>query len=347
MKTGGLRGGMSAIETYQLTKRFPRMQGWRDLARLLPRWRAADEITALDRVDLTVRPGEVFGLLGPNGAGKTTFIKILCVLILPTAGHACVNGHDLRQEQAIKASIGLVTGDERSFSWRLSGRDNLIFFGRLYGLKRPAAVQRAQELLEQVGLSEVADRSYQTYSAGMKQRLAIARGLLHMPAILFMDEPTRSLDPNHTRQLHTLIRQELVGRRGMTVLISTHRLDEAAALCDRIAILDHGRVRACGTLTELHGLVRQGQRYEVLVRGLGAPAQAALTRALPEVHIQPEADGETRLTFAAFDDSEELQRVLEHTLAVGGRIRAVQHHLVSLEEIFAAVTGGQESDARG
>ncbi|GAI31199.1 unnamed protein product, partial [marine sediment metagenome] len=144
--------------------------------------------------------------------GKTTLIKVLCTLILPTAGHARVNGYDLQQERAIRASVGLVAGDERSFYWRLTGRDNLVFFGRLHGLGRWRAAERAEELMAQVGLAEVADRWFQTYSTGMRQRLAIARGILHAPAILFMDEPTLSLDPNATRRIHALIHDELVGR---------------------------------------------------------------------------------------------------------------------------------------
>jgi ABC-2 type transport system ATP-binding protein len=327
-----------AIEAHGLVKHFPSAQRWRDLVRLLPHWRDRQDITALDGVDLAVRRGEVFGLVGPNGAGKTTLIKVLCALILPTAGHARVNGYDLGQEQAIKASVGLVAGDERSFHWRLSGRDNLIFFGRLHGLERRRAARRAEELLIQVGLAEVADRRFQTYSAGMRQRLAIARGMLHTPAILFMDEPTLSLDPIATRRIHELIREDLVGRQGTTVFLATHRLDEATVLCERVAILDRGRIRASGTLGELRRLLRSGQRYEVVVRGLAQPERAFY--GLPsDWGLQVHSGAETRLAFTALDHSDALQQVLERVWTAGGAIQAVHSQPVSLEEVFALVTG--------
>jgi len=334
-----------AIETHGLVKRFPRTQGWRDLVRLLPQWRERHQITALDRVDLSVQRGQVFGLLGPNGAGKTTLIKILCTLILPTAGHALVNGYDLGQEQAIKSSVGLVTGDERSFSWRLSGRDNLIFFGRLHGLGRQQAARRADELLEQVGLTDAANRPFQMYSAGMKQRLAIARALLHAPTLLFMDEPTRSLDPNATRQLHRLIR-ELVVQRKITVFLSTHRLDEASTWCDRIAILDHGRLRACGTLDELRGLLRSGQRYEIIARGLSESALAGLDHP-DDLELQVNSETDIRLTFTALDHTDALQRVLERIWSAGGTIQAIHSQPASLEQVFALITGADESSPHG
>ena len=327
-----------AIEAHGLVKRFPRAQGWRDLVRLLPQWRDRQTITALEGVDLAVRRGEVFGLIGPNGAGKTTLIKVLCALILPTAGHARVNGHDLSQERAIKASVGLVAGDERSFYWRLSGRDNLIFFGRLHGLGRRQAAERAEELLVQVGLTEVADRRFQTYSTGMRQRLAIARGMLHAPSILFMDEPTRSLDPTATRRMHALIREELVGRRGMTAFLATHQLDEATVLCDRVAILDRGRVRTCGTLAELRGVLRGGQRYEIVVRGLAQP-EGVLKGLLSDLGVRVHGGADTRLTLTALDHTDVLQQVLEGVWTAGGTIQAVHSQPVSLEEIFALVTG--------
>jgi ABC-2 type transport system ATP-binding protein len=341
-----MSGSAFVIETHSLVKRFPRAQGWRDLARLLPRWRDRQGITALDGVDLAVRRGEVFGLVGPNGAGKTTLIKILCALILPTAGRAQVNGYDLGQEQAIKTSVGLVAGDERSFYWRLSGRDNLIFFGRLHGLGRGRAAERAEELLAQVGLAEVADRRFQTYSAGLRQRLAIARGMLHAPPILFMDEPTLSLDPNATRRIHGLIRDELVDRRGTTVFLATHRLDEATALCDRVAILDRGRVRAAGTLAELQGLLHDGQRYEIVVRGLAEPGWT-LQGLPPEWGIRVHAGTDTRLTFTALNHSDALQQVLERVWRAGGTIQAVHSQPVSLEEVFALVTGADEDGPDG
>jgi ABC-2 type transport system ATP-binding protein len=153
-----------------------------------------EEVTAVQDADIAVEQGELFGLLGPNGAGKTTLIKLLSTLIVPTAGTAKVNGHDLREQPKIKASIGLVTGDERSFYWRLTGRQNLEFFAGLNGFSADKAARRIDEVLEMIDLTDRAEERFQTYSTGMKQRLSLARGLLHDPPILFMDEPTKSLD---------------------------------------------------------------------------------------------------------------------------------------------------------
>ncbi|MEK7816918.1 MAG: ABC transporter ATP-binding protein, partial [Actinomycetota bacterium] len=154
----------------------------------------------MNNVNLTVNRGEIFGLLGPNGAGKTTLTKMLCTLILPTRGEATICGHDLIGQQGkIKSSIALISSEERSFYWRLSGRENLRFFAALYGLSRSRAEKRIPELLVQVDMEAAAERRFQEYSTGMKQRMALARGLLADPEVFFMDEPTKGLDPVATR----------------------------------------------------------------------------------------------------------------------------------------------------
>lgn len=206
------------IETLELTKQFPRNKG---LWGFIPSSRYSRAVTAVDNVNLTVGRGELFGLLGPNGAGKTTLIKLLCTLIVPTSGTARVNGYDLQQEEAIKASVGLVSGDERSFYWRLSGRRNLEFFASLHRLTAQQRHRRVEDVLGLMELRDVADETFQTCSTGMRQRLSIARGLLNNPEILFLDEPTKSLDPIATRHLHDFIKDRLVGERGVTVFLTT------------------------------------------------------------------------------------------------------------------------------
>ncbi|UEC42610.1 MAG: hypothetical protein METHAR1v1_740008, partial [Methanothrix sp.] len=176
-----------------LTKTFAAPRG---IADLLHRRPSPGGVTPVAGVDLLIRKGEVFGILGPNGAGKTTLIKILCTLVLPTAGAAKVNGYDVvRESGRVRDSIGLVTTDERSFYWRLTGRQNLEFFASLHNFYSDDGREIVEELLEVVDLKDAADVRFLNYSAGMKQRMAIARGLLNDPAVLFMDEPTRSLDP--------------------------------------------------------------------------------------------------------------------------------------------------------
>lgn len=211
-----------------------------------------DVLTTLDGVNIKVREGEVLGLLGPNGAGKSTLIKILCTLIMPTEGNAYVNGYNVVKEgQKARSCIGFVTTDERSFYWRLSGRENLQFFATLHNMPQTKVKARVEELLDVVHLKNRADEPFLNYSAGMKQRMAIARGLLNDPAVLFMDEPTRSLDPSAAKSLRDFIKEHIVGEKGKTVFISTHQLDEAEQLCDKVAILDEGRIKVQGSPEEL------------------------------------------------------------------------------------------------
>ncbi len=208
---------------------------------------------------MKVREGEVLGLLGPNGAGKSTLIKILCTLILPTEGEAYVNGYDVVKEgHRARESLGFITTDERSFYWRLSGRENLQFFATLHNLPQTQVKAKVEELLDVVHLKNRADEPFLNYSAGMKQRMAIARGLLNDPTVLFMDEPTRSLDPGAAKSLRDFIKEHIVGEKGKTVFISTHQLDEAEQLCDRVAILDEGRIKAQGSPADLKGGLSEG-----------------------------------------------------------------------------------------
>lgn len=231
-----------AIETVGLTKYF------------FPRKRFRKRpVKAVEDVNLKIKKGELFAILGPNGAGKTTLLKLLSTLILPTRGTAYLNGHALSQENKVKASIGLVTGEERSFYWRLSGRENLLFFAALYNLKR--AGKRIEELIALLRIEGI-DRRVQEYSTGMKQRLALARSLLNDPPVLLMDEPTKSLDPLAAQNLRKLIKERLSAKEGKAVLFTTHRLEEAENFSHRIGIMDKGRLKAQGTLEELRELVQ-------------------------------------------------------------------------------------------
>ena len=235
-----------SIYTNRLTKVYPGRR------RLYTPWSPAPtDPPALNAVNLAVQPGELFGLLGPNGAGKTTLIKLLCTLIAPTSGEALVNGYPLNREYDVKSSVGLMTSDDRSFYWRLTGRQNLEFFAHLHHIPEEKIRLRVEETLEIADLGSYADRRFNTYSSGMRQRLAIARAILHKPSILFLDEPTRGLDPETTVRLHDLIRKDLVERNGATVFLTTHDLVEAEILCDRVALMKQGHIIAVGTIPEL------------------------------------------------------------------------------------------------
>jgi ABC-2 type transport system ATP-binding protein len=199
---------------------------------------------ALDSVDLEVAPGHVTALLGRNGAGKSTLIRIIATSVLPDGGAVRVNGVDaVADPKAARSHIGLVLGEERSYFWRLSGQQNLEFFAALHGLRRPAARRAAEAALGAVGLAEVAKRRADRYSTGMRSRLGIARALLGSPSVLLLDEPTRSLDPAAASEVRTLVR-DLVERRGVSVLLATHDLHEAAALANEVVVLLQGRVVA-------------------------------------------------------------------------------------------------------
>jgi ABC-type multidrug transport system ATPase subunit len=207
-------------------------------------------VQALDGIDLDVEPGQVVALLGPNGAGKSTLIRILGTAVLPDEGQATIAGHDVvADSRAARRSCGLMLSDERSWYWRLSGRQNLQFFAALYGYRRDHARTRAAELLDQFGLTDAADRPFGSYSAGMRARLSLGRSLLPDPAVLLLDEPARNLDPVASARFREAVRR-LAADRGVAVLFATHDLHEAADLASRVVALDGGRVsftRQAGT----------------------------------------------------------------------------------------------------
>ncbi len=205
--------------------------------------------TAVDGVTLSIGEGEVFGLLGPNGAGKTTTISMLCTILKPTSGTASLCGHDIVSEKdAVRKCIGVVFQDQ-SLDDELTGRENLDLHGRLYGMGS-TRTERAEEVLKLVELVEFADKPIKTYSGGMKRRLEIARGLMHYPKILFLDEPTIGLDPQTRRRLWDYIR-DFNKTHGVTIILTTHYMDEADFLCNRIAIMDKGKIIAQGTSEQL------------------------------------------------------------------------------------------------
>jgi len=207
-------------------------------------------LVAVDHVSFNVEEGEVLGFLGPNGAGKTTTLNMLSTLLRPTSGTAIVNGHDiLKEPDAVRRSIGFVFQDP-TLDIELTGRENLDFHGRVYGLKRDVRQQRIEEMLEVVQLTDRADDFVKTYSGGMKRRLEIARGLLHYPKVLFLDEPTLGLDPQTRRAIWEHI-QRLNQDENVTIILTTHYTEEADYLCDRIQIIDFGKIVALDTPDKL------------------------------------------------------------------------------------------------
>jgi ABC-2 type transport system ATP-binding protein len=323
----------SAVTVEDLSRTFIKRRSMRE-AMLRP-WAKAERITALEGVSFTVEPGEIFGLLGPNGAGKTTLLKILSCLIIQSRGRALVNGHDtLRQEMRVKASIGFVTSDERSFFWRLSGRENLHFFARLCNLPASRLRGRCQELLDRLELTDKADHPFMNYSSGMKQRMAMARALLHDPPILYMDEPTRSLDPIAAKHLRGLILETLSRREGKTILLATHNLAEAEQMCSRIAIMSRARIRRMGTLPEIRAWSQARERYVIEVAGLGR-ASAAYEFPGGRVTIDGESERPVLALLAEVEPGgAALTRVLSDLVGRGATVVSCSRRDASLQEIF-------------
>jgi len=247
---------MADIELHHVTKDFP-VRNWRSL--LSGRVR---RVRALDGVSFSVEEGEIMGLLGPNGAGKTTLLKILATLIVPDGGTVSVLGLDGAEDgKRIRERVGFVNTNARSFYWRLSGRDNLAFFGKLHNLSGGKLARRLDYLLDLVGMTEKGGARLGTYSSGERQRMAIARALLGDPQVLLMDEATSNLDPIGSRDLLDFIKTELSRRQKKTILWCTHNLTEAEQLCDRVTILHHGQVIGCREPGKLKEAVAGRQRY--------------------------------------------------------------------------------------
>ncbi|HKN48587.1 MAG TPA: ABC transporter ATP-binding protein [Candidatus Polarisedimenticolia bacterium] len=319
-----------AIQAEKLGKIYVKRRSLREMA--LRPFRGPERVTGLSDVTLQIDTGEIFGLLGPNGAGKTTLLKILACLVLPTDGRARVEGIDVaRDDRAVKRAIGFASADERSFYWRLTGRENLIFFGRLYGLDPAAAARRVADLIEAIDLGDSADQQFMSLSSGMRQRLAIARALLHSPRLLCLDEPTRSLDPIAAKHLRRFIATTLNRERGMTILLATHNLQEAEEICGRVAILHHGRVLRQGRVGEITAGLPGKDQYLLSIRGLEAP--------LPrdgrwEIADGISENGVLRVGAAVERGGEALSDLLRAILERRGTILSCNRREPGLQEIF-------------
>ena len=320
----------------------------RDLARLFQekksRFRRRGNprvVTALDGVNLTVPQGELFGLLGPNGAGKTTLIKILTTLLLPTSGRAFVDGFDVTTHaQSIRGRINMVCGGEHSGYGILTVRETLWMFSQFYGVSNPVAKQRIAELLEVVGLSSEVDTKVYKLSSGMRQKLHFARGFVSDPKIVFLDEPTLGLDVETARDCRRFIRDWVKTRPGKTVLLTTHYMVEADELCDRIAIINHGKTFACDSPSNLKRMVQRDSVFEAEVSP--AKEQLKTMRDLPgvrEVALRERLEdgiGELRLTL---EQEGAISRVLAEVSRIGCEVRLLKKSEPSLEDVFVRLVG--------
>jgi ABC-2 type transport system ATP-binding protein len=292
------------------------------------------EIEAVRGIDFTVPVGETFGFLGPNGAGKSTTIKILCTLARPTAGSATVAGHDVtRERDAVRRNIGLVFQDTTLDNY-LTGAQNLRFHADLYGVPAAAVAPRMRQVMEMVGLWDRRDSLVMTYSGGMQRRLEIARGLLHAPRVLFLDEPTVGLDPQTRASIWEYI-NELKGREDITIFLTTHYMDEAEH-CDRIAIIDHGKIVAIDTPEALKASVGK-DRVQIQT----ADDQAAIAELSREFGLDAGIH-EGAVTFSVANGEQFVPRLFA-TMPVP--IRAVSVSRPSLDDVFMSYTGKTIRDA--
>ncbi len=246
---------MDPIEVRSLSKTFTVKEG--------PVFRKTSKtVSALEGVSFTVKKGEIFGLLGPNGAGKTTTIKTICTLIAPSSGEVYVNGHDVvKDSQRARQDLGVMLTGDRTLYWKLTGRENLEYFAALYHMDRTKAKERIQSLLKLVGLDERQDTLVENYSTGMRMRLSFVKGILHSPPVVLLDEPTMSLDPQSARLIRETIKD--LRRDGHAILLTTHYMEEADQLSDRVAVIDHGKIIALAPPRELKETVMKSEVIEI------------------------------------------------------------------------------------
>lgn len=328
-----------AVETFNLTKKFrTKMPTGGFLNRRIL------TVNALDSLDLKIRKGELFGLLGPNGAGKTTLVKVLCTLLPPDEGKAIVNGFDVtKQSMRVKQSIGtLFSVGERGFFWRLNGYSNLEFFAAINNVPRSGRQGRIMEVLKLVGLEDKAFVPFQKYSGGMKRKLALARALLADPPVLLLDEPTTGLDVTSSRSIRDFIKNDLSKKHGKTVLYTTHYIEEVAQICDRVGIMNKGRIVALDTPELLRSRTSKGEVTDFVVKNM-SESQVKSLRVLRGVRdlaseIEDSVLGQIHLRLR-LDETDALSRVFDFFFNEKIKVVNFKQEEPTLEDAFIELTG--------
>lgn len=296
-------------------------------------------VEALKDVNLEILDGEIFGLLGPNGAGKTTLIKCLTTLLLPTSGTAWINGFNLQKEDnKVRASIGCMLMGERGLYWKLTGRENLDYFGALYYIPKKVRKDRIEYLVDLLDLSDFVDRTVETYSSGQKMIFAFAKSLINNAPILFLDEPTVTMDVHAARKLRSIVKD--LHAEGHTIIYTTHLMSEADELCDRVAIIDRGQIIAMGAPSELKSSIPQ----ESVVDVEGVIPESAKERILelPGIRtavVKDETNGRTKLGVICDNSRKMLPSIIGTLVEEDATIEYISPQDVTLEDVFIAKTG--------
>jgi len=323
-----------AIDVVDLTRSFRKRKGW---------LRSGELVEAVRGISFAVPHGTIFGVLGPNGAGKTTTIKMLSTLLLPSSGTATINGFDIvRDEHQVRTQLGVLFGGDKGLYNQLNALENLRYFGRLYGMDDPLIKHRSHDLLERMQLHDRAHERVESYSRGMKQRLHIAKTLIHDPAIVILDEPTIGLDPGAAIGVRELIADLVPGH---TVLLTTHDMNEADLLCREIAIIDQGLIVAEGTPGALKAATEIDRRVAIALADdsrYDRPVLEARLAALPSVvraTHQPDDTGLMRLELTCLDTTSALDAALAMLREHGAGVTAIDIREPSLEDVFLRAAG--------
>ena len=329
---------MLAVEARSLVKEFEkgRRTIWQRLRREPDR---RTTFRAVNGIDLSVEVGEIFGLLGPNGAGKTTTMKMLATLLVPTEGTIRVLGIDAAKDpRKVRARLGAMLSGERSLYWKLTGRENLEYYAALYHVPPKDTKARIDRSLEAVKLSDRADDYVERYSTGMRQRLALARALLPDPQLVILDEPTVGLDPQASRDLRDRVRE--LKRQGRTVLLTTHYMEEADQLCDRVAIIDHGEIVALDTPAALKRRIRAEEVVRLEI-GISGDESALLARLATSASIarSERHNGTVAVTAHCASARDFVPAAFDAAHGAGATIQHVEVVPVSLEDVFISLTG--------
>jgi len=325
---------MNPVEVKELSKAFQTREG--PLLR-----KTSKTVVAVDKISFDVSEGEIFGLLGPNGAGKTTTVKMLCTLITPTSGDALINGYSIvKDQQKVRENLGVMLTGERTLYWKLTGRENLEYFAALYHLDSSHSKKRIDELLEKVGLAERVETLVENYSTGMRIRLSFAKALLNDAPVILFDEPTASLDPQSARLIREYIRE--LKREKHAIILTTHNMEEADALSDRVAIIDHGKIVRSGTPAELKERVKSNDVIEIQARKFSEQVLIGLQSFSEVSKVAVSTNGSTDeadLRIHAEKGKEVLPRILEFLVRKQVAVTRVSFIEPTLEDVFIAETG--------